>query len=126
MNPHDADTADHHHRHGGTGHNADAFPALSVIPGGEADSQIYPVSGKRASSGRIRHAGRVLPEKCEHFHRLSRHSGDAVHRTRCPASSLETADAPVHRRRDHMLHASGAVCILKAAPANHCEVNPFC
>lgn len=56
---------------------------------------------------------RHLSEGCEYFYRKSWHPGTDCHRGGSAVTSLEKADAVVHRRRHHLLYVVSAVGFLR-------------
>lgn len=54
----------------------------------------------------------LLPAKREHLHGKSRDTGADFHCSGHCTASLETADAFIHRRWNHMLYAAGAAGVL--------------
>ena len=76
----------------------------------ETDAKVYCLSGKSASLCRLWNACGLLSEKCFPALRYTRHPGADCDRNNSRSSSLEKADAVIHRRRDDCIYAARAAC----------------
>lgn len=85
---------------------------LGGISGRQTDSKIHTVSWQCIASGSLRTIGDLLPEECEPFYRQSWFARIRFCWTCCDLALLEAADASVNCRRNTLLYAFGAVCIL--------------
>ena len=91
------------------------FLPFLIFPGDRPVPKYVQYLGKVLPSAvfcGFRAAGRLLSAECKHSVRKSRNSGIDFHCGRCGASSLETADAAVHRRRNDLLYDAGADGVL--------------
>ena len=109
---HDSDTTDDYHSYGGAGNDADTIFAILIISGRQTDSKIHTVSWQCTASGSVWIAGDLLSEECEPFYRQSWFARIRFYWTCCDLALLEAADASVNCRRNYLLYATGAVCIL--------------
>ena len=102
---------------GGSWHCAYQSAAFSSVSGWKDYAQAYSVSGKSAALRGFWAAGDLLSEKCERFIRKSRFAGTALHCFGSGTSSVETPDASVHCRRNHLLYGAGPDDFLREAKA---------
>ena len=95
------------------GDDDDPFSALFTFSGRQAYAEVCAVSGKGVAGSGLWTSGHLLSEGCEYFYRKSWHPGTDCYRGGSAVTSLEKADAVVHRRRHHLLYVVSAVGFLR-------------
>lgn len=90
MDYHDIDTRDTYYRTLCIGHHADTFFAVSNIPGGQTDTEVYSVFGEGIAGGNFRYAGGILPEKRNNIYGKPRTPGVDIHCIGGGTSFMET------------------------------------
>ena len=104
----DFDTTDHNSSNGSPGHGGDTFPAISYLPGREADAEVCTVSWESAPGGSIRTARHLLSEGCEYPHRKPRYPGVDRDIAGNHAACVEASDASLYCGWYSVLYAAGA------------------
>lgn len=115
MKPHDdVDTTNNYHRSGCSCHDGNTFSSIFTFSIRKTDPKVYPVSGKGSAFCGIRTADCLLLKKCKYFFRQPRNSRSNRHCGSGSSASLETSDAVIDCRRNHLLYASRSISILSS------------